>query len=137
VVVAADFGAKRVGLAASDATRTFVFPRGVVTRDAKGSDLPAIVALCRDEGARQLVVGLPLNVDGTEGDAARAAREYGARLASAAELPVAFVDERYTSLEAEEALRTRLRDPRERKARVDAAAATLILRTYLEHGPVE
>lgn len=83
-----------------------------------------------------IVVGLPLNVDGSEGDAARAARAFGATLTGATALPVAFVDERYTSLEADEALRARIRDPKERKARVDAAAATLILRTFLDHGPV-
>jgi putative holliday junction resolvase len=135
--VAVDCGTKRVGLAVSDASRTFVFPRGVIARDPAGrADVAAIAALCRDESARQLAVGLPLNVDGSEGDAARAARAFGALLAAAAGLPVAFVDERYTSLEAEESLRARIRDPKERKARVDAAAATLILRTYLEHGPV-
>jgi putative holliday junction resolvase len=120
----------------TDPRRAFVFPRDVIPRDAEGGDdILAIVALCREERATAIVVGLPLNVDGTEGPAAAAARSFGAAIGAAANLPVRFVDERYTSIEAEEALRVFVKDPRERKKRVDAAAATLILRTYLDHGP--
>lgn len=137
--MAVDVGTKRVGLAACDPSRTFVFPRGAVLRAAPGAAIPADVAavrdLCREERAALAVLGLPLNVDGTEGPAAAAARAYGALVAAATNLPVLFVDERYTSMEADEFLRAQYRDPKERKARVDSAAATLILRTYLEHGP--
>lgn len=155
--MAVDVGTKRVGLAACDPSRTFVFPRGAVPRDlasaapsvapfvassppsdastpAYPADVRAVRDLCREERAALAVLGLPLNVDGTEGPAAVAARAYGALLAAATNLPVLFVDERYTSMEADEFLRAQYRNPKERKARVDAAAATLILRTYLEHG---
>jgi len=104
-------------------------------RDPAGRDLSQIAALCKDEGARLIAVGLPLNVDGTEGPAAAAARAYGKALCAATGLEVAFVDERYTSMEADERLRETLRDPRERRRRVDSAAAALILRTFLDHGP--
>ena len=104
--------------------------------DRTSPDLAAVRDLAKEERALLLAVGLPLNVDGTEGEAAKAARGFGAELGDVAGLPVVYVDERYTSMEADEALRMRMKNPKERKAKVDAAAAALILRTYLEHGAV-
>ncbi len=147
-MLAVDVGAKRIGLAVCDPSRTFVFTRGVIARSdaavqagAKAAgrtppDLAAVRDLAVEERAGLLAVGLPLNVDGTEGAAAQEVRVFGAELSIAAGLPVVFVDERYTSMEADPALRVRLKDPKERKAKVDAAAAALILRTFLEHGAV-
>lgn len=147
-VLAVDVGTKRIGLAVCDPSRTFVFTRGVIARadaaalaaakaaDRTPPDLAAVRDLAKEERALLLAVGLPLNVDGTEGEAAKAARGFGAELGVVAGLPVVYVDERYTSMEADEALRMRMKNPKERKAKVDAAAAALILRTYLEHGAV-
>ena len=82
-----------------------------------------------------MVVGLPLNADGSEGGAAKSARAYAAKVAAHLNLPVAMVDERYTTIEADEALRLQHRDWRERRKKIDKAAATLILQTFLDHGP--
>jgi putative Holliday junction resolvase len=80
-----------------------------------------------------VVVGLPIHLSGREGPEARAARRFAEALAGATGLPVALLDERWTSREAERALRAvQPRQSRRRQARVDDAAATLLLRTFLE-----
>ena len=79
------------------------------------------------------MVGLPLHLNGRSGQAAQAARDFARALAEATALPVETLDERWTSVEAERALREAPRGKRQhRKEVVDAMAATLILRTYLE-----
>jgi putative Holliday junction resolvase len=119
----------------SDPSRTFVFARDTIVKASPAQALDAVEALCREESIRLVVVGLPINADGSEGPAAQAARAFGATVGARTSLPVTFVDERYTTIEADEALRIRHRDWRERKKRVDRAAAALILQTFLDHGP--
>jgi putative Holliday junction resolvase len=81
----------------------------------------------------QVVVGLPIHMSGREGPEARAARGFAEALAGATGLPVALLDERWTSREAERALRdAEPRRRRRRQARVDDSAAALLLRTFLE-----
>lgn len=132
-VLAIDYGAKRIGMAVSDAEQEFAFPAGVLERTDLAHDLAALCEVARERGAVQLLVGLPVHMDGRRGVEAQAAERFGRALAEAAELPLDLLDERWTSREAERALRAV--QPRRRKrerARVDAAAAALLLRTYLE-----
>ncbi len=93
-------------------------------------DLKQIAIRIESRGVNQLVVGLPLNMDGTEGPSARAARNFGKQLGQHLGLPVDYTDERLTSFEARERLSqgTGLRG---RKAAVDAIAATIILEEWL------
>lgn len=134
-VLAIDFGTKRLGVAVSDRERSFVFARETITRTTPERDLAALAEVARDDGVDLVVVGLPLNADGSEGPMAKAAREFAARLTAVLGLGTTFADERYTSIEADEKLRERFpRDTRKRKALRDRVAATLILRTWLEHG---
>ena len=94
--------------------------------------------LCREDEVDLLAVGLPVNADGTEGPMAVAARRYAADLTAALHIPHVLVDERYTSQEAEEYLReTHPKDTRKRRHMRDRVAAGIILKTFLEHGPVE
>jgi putative Holliday junction resolvase len=118
-------------VAVCDATRTFVFGRDTLVRMSEGGAFDAIAATCKDDAVGLIVMGLPMNADGTEGPMAQAARAWGARLEARVGVPVTYFDERYTTLEADEALRVRHRDWRERKKRVDRAAAVLILESYL------
>lgn len=137
-VLAIDFGTKRMGVAVSDATRNFVFPRDTIVRSGPEADFAALLALIQDDGVGEVALGLPLNADGSEGPMAKTVREFGQKLAEAAGLPVRLVDERYSSLEAEERLREQFpRDTRRRKSLRDRGAAVIILRTFLEHGPLE
>ena len=136
-ILAVDFGTKRLGVAVTDAERRFVLPRDTIVRTILSADLEVLRKLCSDDAVGEIALGLPLNADGTEGPMAAAARAFGAALTEALALPVLFVDERYTSEEAEERLRERYpKDTRKRRALRDRGAAVLILRTYLDHGPI-
>lgn len=134
-MLALDHGQVRIGVAISDPGRKFVFGRDTIARSTDEVAIEAIAAVCAADAIKLVVVGLPLNADGTEGPAAAAARAFAGKAGARLGLPVVFADERYTTLEADEVLRERHRDWRERRKRVDKAAATLILRTFLDHGP--
>lgn len=124
-----------MGVAICDPSRTFVFGRDTIERTSDAAVLDVIAQTCRADSVGLVVMGLPINADSTEGPAARAARAFAAKIAVHTALPVTFADERYTTIEADETLRERHRDWRERRKRIDRAAATLILQTFLDHGP--
>lgn len=132
-ILGLDLGARRIGLAISDARGVLAFPVGYLERTGLQRDLAALRALVAERGATRIVVGLPLRLDGREGPGARAAREFARALGAATSLRVELMDERLTSVEAERALREA--PPRTRRARkqvIDAMAATLMLRSWLE-----
>jgi putative Holliday junction resolvase len=132
-VLGLDLGGRRIGLAISDAEATIAFPAGHLVRHGLTRDLEALRALAVEREVSCIVVGLPLHMDGRSGEAAQAARAFASALAEATALPVEMLDERWTTVEAERALRDAPRRRRARKKEViDAMAATLILRTYLE-----
>ncbi|MDH3519184.1 MAG: Holliday junction resolvase RuvX [Myxococcales bacterium] len=132
-VLGLDLGTRRIGLAVSDLAGSIAFPAGHLARRDLAHDLEALRALAAERGISRIVVGLPLHLDGRSGEAAQAARTFARALEAAIGLPVDLFDERWTSVEAERALRGA---PRRRRARrkdvLDAMAATLMLRTYLE-----
>ena len=131
-VLALDYGTRRIGLAVSDPEGIFAFPAGILERRGDGSDLEHLGALVRERGVLRIVVGLPLHLDGREGPEADEARRFARAVGEATRLPVELVDERWTTREAERALReTQPRRSRRRRARVDAAAAAILLRTFL------
>ena len=91
-----------------------------------------LAALAREHGAQRLAVGLPRNMDGSEGESAQNARDIGALLEAATGLPVEFVDERGTTITAHGYLNETNTRGKRRKAVVDAVAATVILQNYLD-----
>jgi putative Holliday junction resolvase len=131
-----DLGAKRIGIAVSDPTNTVATPLETVRRRAgKRPPLARIEEIARPFGVGHLVVGLPLGLDGLENEWCVEVREIGETLARRLGVDVSFMDERMTSVRAERAVRSvglRKRE-RERKERVDAAAAQLILQAWLDH----
>jgi len=132
-VLALDYGAKRIGLAVSDAAAEFAFPLTELERRDEKRDREALCTLAAERGVVQLVVGLPLHMDGRAGPEAAAARAFAEALGNATGLPVELLDERWTTQEARRSLRAV--QPRRRKrerARVDSAAAALLLRTFLD-----
>jgi putative holliday junction resolvase len=131
-----DLGARRVGVAVTDETRTSVRPLPFVPRSNWKRLLEDISRLCREFDVRGVVVGLPLRLDGTEGEAAGEARRIARNLELSLSLPVQLQDERLTSRVADERLRAAGLGPRERNARVDGEAAALILSDFLSRpGP--
>jgi putative Holliday junction resolvase len=131
-VLGLDLGARRIGLAVSDADAAIAFPIGVLERTRRSADLAALAEVIRERKIVAVVVGLPLHLDGRSGTGADAARAFAQALREAVGIPVALIDERWSSAEAERALADAPRKRRREKGHVDALAATLILRTYLE-----
>jgi putative Holliday junction resolvase len=119
-------------MAVSDEAGSFAFPAGILSCRGPERDLEALVDVISERSIRTVVVGLPIHMDGRRGDAAKAAEEFANAIAERTGLRVEMLDERWTTQEAERALRdTDLRRGRRREA-VDAAAATLLLRTWLQ-----
>lgn len=131
-VLALDYGTRRIGLAVSDPDGRFAFPAGVLTRRSLARDLAALDELARERAATRLLIGLPLHLDGRRGPEAQAVQRFAEALGEATGLPVELLDERWTTLEAERALRQTVPDGRRRREKVDAAAAAILLRTWLE-----
>jgi putative Holliday junction resolvase len=131
-----DFGEKRIGIAVSDPTGVLATPLETLRRRAgKRPPLARMEEIARANEVEHLVVGLPLSLDGTEGSWCAEVRSMGESLARRLGVEVSFVDERFTSVRAERAVRAvgLPRRERERKERVDAAAAQLILQAWLDH----
>jgi putative Holliday junction resolvase len=127
-----DYGTRRIGLAVSDSEARIAFPEGTLERRGTRRDLEAICKLVAERGVAGIVVGLPLHMDARRGPEAEAAETFARALGEATGLPVELLDERWTTLEAERALRESGRKGKKRRAVVDAVAATLLLRTWLE-----
>lgn len=129
-VLAVDPGEKRTGLAVSAGSIAVALPTLAMKGDGKDADRIAKVA--RDAEAERIIVGLPLNMDGTEGPRARAVRDLVDTLRQATDLPVEFWDERLSTAEGEARLREAGLDRRELSKRSDAAAAIVILESYIK-----
>lgn len=129
--LAVDLGAKRTGLAAGDDVVRLVQPVEVVQVPRGPALLDALARAVDRHGPDELVVGLPLNMDGTEGAGAKEAREFGALLAARVGLPVRFQDERLSSFEADERMARSGRTHREKRELRDALAACAILEAWL------
>ncbi|MEW6216562.1 MAG: Holliday junction resolvase RuvX [Candidatus Bipolaricaulota bacterium] len=130
-VLGLDIGDRRVGVAVSDETGTIATPHGVHTRRSAPEDIAQLAQLARQLGAVAIVAGLPLNMDGTEGQQARKTREFAEAVAEGSGLPLHYVDERLTSVEADRAMVEGGLTRRARKKREDALAAVLILQAWL------
>lgn len=131
-ILGVDLGHARTGLAVSDESGFLASPVGVVESYNWEKLLPRIVQEIQKDGATEVVIGLPRNMDGSEGESARSAREFGEKLKQLAKVPVTMWDERGTTVTAHGYLNDTNIRGRKRKAIVDAVAATVILQGYLD-----
>lgn len=134
-VVALDYGRRRIGVAVSDPTRTIASPHEAVANDDPPTEPPQrLLDLLAELEPTEVVVGIPLLMDGTEGEMAAEARAFGRRLGERTGIPVAEWDERLSTAAAERELRRTAsrRMRREDKGLPDMVAAALLLRSYLE-----
>ena len=129
-----DYGSVRIGLAVSDPDRRLASPLAVHERRGRERDAAYFRALMTAEEIGVVVVGLPVHLDGREGQKAGEARAFGAWLAETTGLPVVFWDERFTTVEAESALWQAGLTHKKRKARRDRVAAQILLQAYLDAG---
>jgi len=136
-ILALDPGAVRIGLAISDPDRKFAFPLDTYQRQGEQRDAAYFQQLVASEQVTRLLVGLPVHLDGREGEQARLAREFAGWLGRRTGLPVTLWDERFTTAEAESLLWSAGLTHRQRKQRRDRLAAQILLQSYLEAGAPE
>jgi len=127
-----DFGDVRIGIAITDPGRTIASPLENYTRRGPGPDAERFRRLVAEEGVALFVVGLPLHLDGGESPKSQEARRFGQWLGEVTGVPVEFFDERFTSVEAEQALLAADLTRKRRKKRRDMLAAQIMLSGYLE-----
>ncbi len=130
-ILALDVGTKTIGLARAETAWPLPSPLRTLERKGLRQDIPRLVEICRQQQAGELVLGLPLELDGQEGRSARLARQVGEALAEATGLPVHYQDERFSTVEAGERLRAAGLDSRRQRAVIDQAAAVVILEAWL------
>ena len=131
-IMALDYGDARTGVAISDLMCSIVGSTCVIPSRNTEKAIADIVKLAKDNMVGQIVVGLPKNMDGTEGVRAELCREFAARMGEATGLPVTMWDERRTTVEAHNILSQHNYHGKKRKNTVDAVAASLILEGYLK-----
>jgi putative Holliday junction resolvase len=131
-IVAIDYGKRRLGIAAADTSTRVVLPDGVIERHSIKRDLIKLRARFEELEATQVIIGLPLNMDGATGPAALAARKFAQIVQDATGLDVQVFDERLSTFEAKERLKTTSKHNR-RRTRVDAVAAAVILEAWLDN----
>ena len=136
-----DYGARRIGLALSDATATLASPWRLLQRPPSEAEtlrvmIKEIDLLAKDDdGLEAVVVGWPRRLDGSPTDQTKIVETFARALESQVAVPVVLQDERLSSREAESRLALRESDWRKRKAKLDAAAAAVILQDYLDERP--
>jgi putative Holliday junction resolvase len=127
-----DVGKKRVGVAGCDGTGLIATGLTTIERTSFNKDVEQLRKLVEEREAKILVVGLPYSMDGTLGFQARQVQKFAQRISAALELPVEYVDERLTSLEAEQQLKERKQFSSRDKGQIDRLAAAIILQQWLE-----
>ena len=130
-VLAVDFGEKRIGLAVSDESGNLVVPVGAVARTSDAQAAADVARAAAEREVSRVVVGLPRNLDGSEGAIARRARNFARRLGEASGLPVDLHGEALTSVAADAALDDAGVPARHRAGARDAEAAAVLLRDWL------
>jgi putative Holliday junction resolvase len=130
-----DIGRKRIGVAGCD--RTGLIATGLTTlyRQSFATLVDELKLLVQERQAQLLVVGLPLTMNGEEGSQARQTRKLGDRLSRTLNLPIVYIDERLTSVEAEQLIQAERRSDYQDKGLVDRKAAALILQRWLDERP--
>ena len=131
-VVAIDLGKARVGVAVSDELGLLAHPRPYLDGKSRKPLLAALVAMARDESVQRFLLGLPLEMTGEHGPAARRVLAFAQELADATGVEIELVDERLTTVEAAQQLRASGVGAREGKGLVDGVTAAVILQSWLD-----
>ena len=126
-----DLGDKTIGLAISDRSLAFAHPRPVIMRKKFSLDAAALVAALAKDEVRAVVIGLPVNMDGSEGPRSQSSRAYARNLA-ALDLPILLWDERWSTVGAERGLIDQDMSRAKRAERIDSAAAAVILQAAID-----
>lgn len=133
-IIALDIGSKTIGIALSDRTHTIASPHSTIGRGKWQKDLESLKVVIRAEEVGMILLGLPLNMDGTEGPSCQAVRQFARNLQKDPELsdfPIEFWDERMSTSAVERAMIDQDLSRSKRDAKIDAAAAAYILEGFL------
>lgn len=130
-----DVGTKTVGVAVADELGFTAQPITVVRRSSLKKDLAELLSIANERGVDRFVIGLPLNMDGSEGPRAVATRTFGDALGAASGLPIIYQDERLTTVAAERALLEADVSRQKRRQVIDQVAASIILQGWLDAQP--
>jgi len=133
IILGVDLGKARTGVAVCDKNEMLASPVEVVKEHNRERLLLRVAALAKERRAELIVLGLPRNMDGSEGESAQNARAFGAEIANLTGLPVEFSDERGTTITAHGFLNETNTRGKKRKETVDAVAATIILQNHLDY----
>ena len=127
-----DIGKKRVGVAGCDGLGLIATGLTTLKRSSFVQDVAQLQTIIEDREVQLLVVGLPYSLDGSIGFQAKQVQKYAKRLSAALELPLEYVDERLTSVEAQEQMKAQNISPSRNKALIDRKAAAIILQQWLD-----
>ena len=133
VILSVDYGDARTGIAVCDKNEMLAYPVGVITEKNSAALINKISAAASEKEAELIVMGLPKNMDGSEGFRAEACRNFASQLSEATNLEVILRDERLTTVSAHNYLNTTNTRGKKRKQTVDAVAAVLILEEFLRY----
>ena len=131
-ILALDIGERRIGVALSDPGGLLATPLTAIHRRRQAEDIDEVLRLVDEHDAERIVVGLPLELSGRRGTQAGRVSTFVRAMAERTQVPVDTVDERYSTVQAQRQLRESGVKPSRNRARVDAAAAAIILQSYLD-----
>lgn len=127
-----DLGTKTIGVAVSDVMRSVATPVETVKRKKFGVDAARLLEICKDRQVGGILLGLPRNMDGTEGPRAQSTRAFARNLSQLTDLPIGFWDERLSTVAAERALIEADTSRAKRAEKIDNVAASFILQGFLD-----
>lgn len=130
-----DYGKARIGVAFSDLSSTIASADHIYKTQSEEKDLQYFANLIKEKSVDLVVLGLPLNADGTVCEMTKVVKDFASKLESCANVSIAFQDERYTSFEAEEYLKEAKIKWEKRKELLDKISAQIILQDYLDENP--
>ena len=128
--LAIDYGAKRTGLAVADEAHAIAGPLEVI--DSRSLRISRIIEVVKSQQIDALVIGLPLNMDGTEGEQSKTVRRFAGEIKKQIDIPIHFHDERLSSFDAEQKLAALGLTRKKKKKHLDAVAAAAILQSFLD-----
>ena len=131
-ILALDVGEKRIGVALSDPSEVLASPLTTIKRVADAADVEAVLRLASEHEVGEIVAGIPLTLSGHIGPQASRVSRFVEMVSGSASVPVSTLDERYSTVEAEKLIRSAGGQPSRDRARVDAAAAAVLLQSYLD-----
>lgn len=133
VIISVDIGKARTGLAICDKSMFLASPLLVIDDRRRDNVIKKVAEVANEKQAQRIVVGLPRNMDGSEGESAASAREFADLLSAETEIPVVLYDERCTTMIAHRYLNDSNTRGKKRKQTIDSAAAAIILQSYIDY----